>query len=259
MWKYTRIIYQRSHSLQEAVDGLDMPLLALVTVGRHLAAVQLVPDGANRAEPLRPQGLDQGLHAPGEFNGGIRVPLALDVPSVLPQLDAAALGRLQGVAGADADLLPLVFGEGGQQVHHELVGVGVVDGLEIHPAFHQVGDEGHIAAQTVKLGDDEQGLLPAALGQGGQKLQALVLAAALDLGVMGGDLVTLPVGEQADRFLLGLQAQAAFALAVGGHAVVGDGSLHGANIVICSHFVPIHTVVCIGTETVLKSKIPPKS
>lgn len=78
---------------------------ALVAVGRHLAAVQLIPDGAHRPEPLCPQGFDQGLYTDREFGGGPRAPLVFYVPAVLPQLDAAPLGRLQGVAGANADLL----------------------------------------------------------------------------------------------------------------------------------------------------------
>ena len=68
------------------------------------------------------------------------------------------LGGLQRGLGALADRLTLVFGDGGQDVDGEPVGVRIVGGDELDVAVHQGCDEREIAGEAVELGDDELGL-----------------------------------------------------------------------------------------------------
>ena len=212
------------------MNRADVPAFAGVAKGGYGLPVELVADRPDRGHALLFDLPDNRPHLLGKDVGGLPVLPTQDLFAVFTQLLPAPNSSLQGIFGAGADLPALMLGEGGQQMDHQLVGVGIVDGLELHPALHQVGNEGHVAAQAVELGNDERSLLLTALGQGGQQLGAFVFLTALDLGVVGADGVVLPLGEQAHGFLLGVESQTAFALLVGGDPVVGDGCFHGDKI-----------------------------
>src|SRR5262249_27009785 len=63
---------------------------------------------------------------------------------------AARLGGREGGLGALADGLALVFGDGGQDVDGEFVGVWVVGCDELDAGIRERGDERQIAAQAVE-------------------------------------------------------------------------------------------------------------
>jgi hypothetical protein len=50
----------------------------------------------------------------------------------------------------------------GQDMHSELVGVGIIYGHELDPTFHQRSNESQVAAQPIELGNHQLGLLPLA-------------------------------------------------------------------------------------------------
>jgi hypothetical protein len=48
---------------------------------------------------------------------------------------------------------------GGEDVNREPVRLREVHGYEVHPALHQVGDEGDVAGQPIELGDHQRGVV----------------------------------------------------------------------------------------------------
>lgn len=139
----------------------------------------------------------------------------------IAEAGAAFLGGGQGFLGALADLLPLMFGEGGEHVEHELVSVRIIHRHELDATFHEVGNEGDIARQTVELGDDQPGFLFLADGECSGELGPVVFLTAFDFGELGDKLAV--AGDMGrDRRALGIEAQATLALTVGRNTVVGD-------------------------------------
>ena len=64
--------------------------------------------------------------------------------------------------------------------------LGIVAADEIDTAFHERGDEGDVAPETVKLGDEKGCPLLLALLKRGEELRAILMAlAAFDFGVLG--------------------------------------------------------------------------
>jgi hypothetical protein len=58
-----------------------------------------------------------------------------------------------------------VFGDCGQNVYGEAVGLREVHGREVNFGFHQAGYEVDVAYQTVELGDDEDCAMQSAEGE----------------------------------------------------------------------------------------------
>src|SRR5262249_31102281 len=104
-------------------------------------------------------------------------------PSLTPRCLAAASACLVPLA----DGLALVFGDGGQDVDGEFVGVRVVGCDELDAGIHQRGDEGKIAGQAVEFGNDQFGLLLPAGRQRLFKLGAGIALATFDLGMFGDE------------------------------------------------------------------------
>jgi hypothetical protein len=63
----------------------------------------------------------------------------------------AATPRFAALASAVA----LVLGHHGQNVYRELIRVRVIHGGELNARLHQRGNEGQIAGQSVKFGDNQ--------------------------------------------------------------------------------------------------------
>jgi hypothetical protein len=59
--------------------------------------------------------------------------------------------------------IPLVLRHSRQDVHGELIGVGIIDGDEFDARFHDGGNEGDVTGEAIELGDDEPSLVPAAV------------------------------------------------------------------------------------------------
>jgi hypothetical protein len=76
-----------------------------------------------------------------------------------------------------------VFGDGGQDVDGEFVGVRIVGCDELHAGIHQGGDEGQIAGQAVEFGDAEFSLRRQATRAFWSSGAGIALA-ALDLGML---------------------------------------------------------------------------
>ena len=80
--------------------------------------------------------------------------------------------------------------------------------------------------KSVELGDHDRALLP--LGgvesalQLGSEFERVSSLAGLDLEELAGQVKALGLGKADDRLSLSLEAEAAFALAVGGYAEIGD-------------------------------------
>ena len=77
-----------------------------------------------------------------------------------------------------------MFGDGGQDVDGEFIGVRIVGCDELHAGIHQGGDESQIAGQAVEFGDAEFGLMAPAGRQGLLEFGAGIALAALDLGML---------------------------------------------------------------------------
>ncbi len=52
-----------------------------------------------------------------------------------------------------------MFGDGGQDVDGQLVGVRVIHRHELHPRLHESRHEGEISREPIKLGDDQPGFV----------------------------------------------------------------------------------------------------
>src|SRR5262249_48683219 len=118
-----------------------------------------------------------------------------------------------------------VGGDGNQDVDGQLVGVGVVAGNELDAILLEVGHDGDGADQAVDLGDDQSGAGVVGVGGCGAGLGSAVdgvVHAALDLDVGLQEVAADHAAVGFDRGLLGLESQAALALAVGGDSHQAD-------------------------------------
>ena len=165
---------------------------------------------------VRLLGADSGTRlGPKRANGG-------DVAPVTTELLPARFRSRKRVLGALRDRLRFVLGHGGQNVNREPVGLRKIHGHKLHPTFHKIGHEGHVAGQPVEFGDDQRGLVQAAELQRLRKLRAIAALAALDLHDLVHKLPVTAIQIGPYGLLLRLQAQSAAALALRRAAVVGD-------------------------------------
>src|SRR5882724_5497509 len=109
--------------------------------------------------------------------------------SLAPELHPASLGGGESGLGPRADLFPLVFGERSEHMKHQFRGMGIVDGDELDPALHQIGDESDVAGEPVQLRDYERGLVAFAGCEGSLEFGTVGPVPALDLGMFGDKLV----------------------------------------------------------------------
>jgi hypothetical protein len=100
-----------------------------------------------------------------------------------------------------------MLGNGGQDMHRQLVGVRIVHRDELNTAFHQRGDESQVAAESVKLGDYQLGFLPLAGYQRLLQLGPIVPLTALDLGKLPCQHPAATVEVIQDGFALCLKTQ----------------------------------------------------
>jgi hypothetical protein len=77
--------------------------------------------------------------------------------SVDAELHPAGLGGGERGFGPSGDLVPFVFGEGGQDVKHEAIGVRGINRDELSSSFHERADERDVARQAVEFGDHQDG------------------------------------------------------------------------------------------------------
>jgi hypothetical protein len=138
--------------------------------------------------------------------------------------DPASLGSLLGCPSSRCNHLPLMFGDGGQDVESETSSVWVVAGHELYPGIHHGDDERHVAREPVQFGDDEPGLALSAGGQGFLQFRPVVAPARLDLGVLGQQDAADAREIAPNGRTLGLKAEAGLPLAVSAHPVVSDES-----------------------------------
>ena len=77
----------------------------------------------------------------------------------LPSFLLPRLSRPKGIPRPLANHFSLVLRHSRQNMHSKLVCVRVIDSDELDAGVHERGDEGEIARQPVKLGDDRLGLV----------------------------------------------------------------------------------------------------
>ena len=92
--------------------------------------------------------------------------------------------------------------------------MGIVHCHELGPAFHQARDEGYVARQAIKLGDDQHGTTPPAQIERGDELRPVVLPAAFNLRELLDQLATAS-DVAGDGRPLGIEAETALPLAGG--------------------------------------------
>lgn len=115
-----------------------------------------------------------------------------------------------------------MFGHSREDVDGESGGFRHIDGAELHPAVHEVRDEGHGSREPVELGDEERrALAPTEIERAG-KLRPIRSLAALDLAERASKLPTHPFNVPENGLALRVQSKTGAALAVGGNAVIGD-------------------------------------
>jgi hypothetical protein len=114
-------------------------------------------------------------------------------------------------------------------MQHELIGMGHIDGDELHAGFHQAGYKMHLTRQPIETGNYQDGAALAASGQCKRQLRAVILLAAFDLGKFFGNTAT--VGHVApDGFALRIEAKATFALPVGRYPKIRHKRCHASII-----------------------------
>jgi len=129
------------------------------------------------------------------------------------------------------------------------VGLRHVHRHEIHSALHQVGNEGSVARESVKAGNQQRRPALAAFRKRGVKLGPVGIAAsAFNLGERGGKLLALSE-EPPDALALRFETDAAHVLPVGRYSVVGHEIRHfpsgvsfanvGIASIRCSGFPPV--------------------
>ena len=178
----------------------------------YLAGVQL------DRRPGRRHAGQLGHDRPHALGEGVGVLLAaLTARRSAAEFFAALLGNREALLRPLADELPLLLRQSGEQVQDERVNVGAkLSDDERHPVRHQPRDKMH----------PFRGLeLPGGL-DGGRELRSAVervrALARLDLLEGPGDRVTLGLGKTGNGLALGLQAEAAAALALRRNPDVGD-------------------------------------
>lgn len=99
-------------------------------------------------------------------------------------------------------------------MQHEAVRGGHVGSYELHVGLHQCRDEGHVAGQSIQLGDDEGGFLPLGHGKGSLQLWPLLQGQLrrrpprLNVRVLPDQLPSTTVEVVENSLLLRLEAQA---------------------------------------------------
>lgn len=123
-------------------------------------------------------------------------------------------------------------------VQHELIGMRIVSRDKIDAAFHKTGDEMDVSGEAIELGNDQgcPGLLGG--GNGCRKLGPIGPFAALDFAEFPNQFASVAGSMPEDRLALGVQAEAASALAVGRNAKVrnkltGHGALRNRQTSVC--------------------------
>lgn len=124
--------------------------------------------------------------------------------------------------------MSLSLGNSSHDVQRQRVSFRHVRCHELDPRFHKGGNEGDVAGQSVKLGDQQHATDAPRLFKGRFQLGATALAGAgLDLGDLGDDIQPADPSEGKDGGLLRFQAEARLALLRSGNAVISDGRLTG--------------------------------
>ena len=118
-----------------------------------------------------------------------------------------------------------MLGNGSHDVQQEAVRLGHIRCGNIDTRFKQVGDEGDVARQTIKLGDEQDSPNPFRFGKRAGELRAVVLLAALNLDELGNDL-TLTHNVVKDSLALRFKPQTAFPLPISADTKVGN-ETHG--------------------------------
>jgi len=77
-----------------------------------------------------------------------------------------------------------MFGDGRHDVDRETVRLREIHCFKFDFRLHQVGNEGHVAGQTVQLGNNKFGALKATRLQGFCQLWPIGALSALNLGVL---------------------------------------------------------------------------
>ncbi len=98
-------------------------------------------------------------------------------------------------------------------MQHERVGVDTQLGdNERHPLGHQAGHEGHVAGETVELGNNDRASVGAPSGQRRGELRAAIegigALAGLDLDELGGQPKAFSFGKALNRCPLGFDTEA---------------------------------------------------
>lgn len=179
---------------------------------------------SSKGEPFGNHVLYDRVDLAGE---GIRRPdvrprwLPLPDPGIA-ELDASELGLRHRRLCPLRDHCSLVFGHGGKDMDRETICLRHIDSPKLHPAFHEVRDEGHGTGKPVEFGNEEGCLLPAAKIERLGKLGAIRLPAALDFGKLARELPADPGKIPGNRLALRVQSKAGAPLPIRGNAVIGD-------------------------------------
>lgn len=114
-----------------------------------------------------------------------------------------------------------MLGNGGKDMDREAGCLRHIDGQEVHPAFHEVRYEGHGSGKPVELGDQQDGLFPAAEIERTGKLRPIRALAALHLRELPRERPADPFDVSGDGFALCVQSEAGAPLAIRRDAVIG--------------------------------------
>jgi len=74
-----------------------------------------------------------------------------------PELLTSSLGRRECGDGPLRDSTGFLLGYGSHNVKHEAVCLREIYGSNFYPRFHKVSDEGYVASEAIKLGNEKRG------------------------------------------------------------------------------------------------------
>ena len=157
----------------------------------------------------------------GRDGGGTALPAGFGDVGVA-DLHPARLGGLECRPGAFRDHVPFVFRHGSEDVDGEAGGVRHVAGAELHPAFHEVRDERHVARQPVELGDQQRDTLAPAEFERLLEFPAGSSACALTSVNSAIRVASFFPEMRGDGRFSGFEPEPGASLLVGRYPVVGD-------------------------------------
>jgi hypothetical protein len=108
-----------------------------------------------------------------------------------------------------------------------LLAFGVVHRHELDTRVHKGRHEGQISRKPIKLGNDQSSFVLAASIDGPRHLGTIRFLTALNLDKFAHQLPSTAIEIIHDGLLLGLQTEAAAALAVGADTAIGDEAANG--------------------------------